>query len=258
MNVVSYGGGTNSTAMLIWMFESGIRPDLVLFADTGGEKPGTYDHIETVNGWCSLVGFPDIVRVKKKGRVYIGETLEANCLRKSMLPSIAYGYKSCSAKYKIQPQDFFCNNYQPCVDVWASGAKVTKFIGYDADEERRAKIKADDKYEYTYPLITAGWGRDECVEAIGRAGLPQPGKSACFFCPSSKKSEILDLRLRHPDLYQRALDMESNAVLTSVKGLGRSFAWAEFVQKHDDDMPVPSWMSDAGKEIDCGCYDGDD
>lgn len=34
--VVSYGGGTNSTAMLIAMVLKGIKPDLILFADTGG------------------------------------------------------------------------------------------------------------------------------------------------------------------------------------------------------------------------------
>ena len=39
--IVSYGGGTNSTAMLIAMVLKGIKPDLILFADTGGELPET-------------------------------------------------------------------------------------------------------------------------------------------------------------------------------------------------------------------------
>jgi hypothetical protein len=41
-------------------------------------------------------------------------------------------------------------------------------------------------------------GRDECVQAIQAAGVPLPGKSACFFCPSSKQREVLDLKRRHP------------------------------------------------------------
>lgn len=253
MKVVAYGGGTNSTAMLIWMYEQGMRPDLILFANTGGEKPHTYDHIKAVNAWCEKVGFPGIVITWKLGRIYVGETLEENCLRKNMLPSIAYGYKSCSLKYKVQPQDMYCNNNGDCKAVWASGSKVEKFIGYDADEERRAKIKADDKYDYIYPLIGADWGRDECVEAIKRHGLPQPGKSACFFCPSSKKAEILALRDQYPNLLSRALKMEEQANLTSIKGLGRSFSWREFLDKQDE----PDLFSDAGKDMDCGCYDGD-
>ena len=34
--VVSYGLGVDSTAMLIHLQQQGIRPDLILFADTGG------------------------------------------------------------------------------------------------------------------------------------------------------------------------------------------------------------------------------
>lgn len=37
MNVVSFGGGTNSTAMIIGMYLHKIPIDLILFADTGGE-----------------------------------------------------------------------------------------------------------------------------------------------------------------------------------------------------------------------------
>lgn len=254
MKVVAYGGGTNSTAMLVLMHEQGMRPDLIIFADTGGEKPHTYDHLKVVSAWCESIGFPSITVVKKRGRVYVGETLEENCLRSEMLPSIAYGYKSCSLKYKVQPQDMFCNNDTQCQAVWAAGDKVIKFIGYDADEIRRAKIFADDKYAYIYPLISQGWGRDDCVAAIARAGLPQPGKSACFFCPSSKKHEILALQAQYPDLLERALAMEAGAKLTSVKGLGRNFSWREFLDKQNE----PDLFSDAGKEIACGCYDGDD
>ena len=45
MIVVSYGGGTNSVAMLVGLHERGLRPDAIVFADTGGEKPNTYGHM---------------------------------------------------------------------------------------------------------------------------------------------------------------------------------------------------------------------
>ena len=38
---VAYGSGVDSTAMLIEFVRRGILPDLILFADTGGEKPKT-------------------------------------------------------------------------------------------------------------------------------------------------------------------------------------------------------------------------
>jgi hypothetical protein len=37
--VVAYGLGVDSTALLVEFARRGLRPDLVLFADTGGEKP---------------------------------------------------------------------------------------------------------------------------------------------------------------------------------------------------------------------------
>jgi hypothetical protein len=57
-------------------------------------------------------------------------------------------------------------------------------------------------------------------------------KSACFFCPASKKHEIVWLQEHHPDLLARALAIEDNARpnLTSVKGLGRSFPWRDYLQ----------------------------
>ena len=43
MNVVSFGGGTNSTAMIVGMYLHKIPVDLILFADPGAEQPHTND-----------------------------------------------------------------------------------------------------------------------------------------------------------------------------------------------------------------------
>ena len=47
MNIVSYGGGTNSTAMIIGLRDAGIPIDLIAFSDTGGERQETYEYIKT-------------------------------------------------------------------------------------------------------------------------------------------------------------------------------------------------------------------
>jgi len=249
MVLVSYGAGTNSTALLVEMRERGEPVDIILFADTGGERPEVYAYIQTMNDWLESNGMPQIVIVRKGGN---GETLEENCLRKNMLPSLAYGFKSCSQKYKIAPQDKFCNNHPDIRAAWARGKTVTKLIGYDADEPHRWLGKNWDTPKYTFraPLVEWDMGRDECVAAIRRAGLPLPGKSSCFFCPASRKPEILDLAAKHPDLMERALKMEANAQLTTVKGLGRRFAWADLIKSAEDQANL------FPPEIDCGCYDG--
>lgn len=247
--MASYGGGTNSTAELIEYANRGLHIDLILFADTGGEKPHTYKYVEMFSRWLVEHGLPKIITVRKAGN---GETLEENCLRCHMLPSIAYGFKSCSHKYKIQPQDKYCNNWRPAKDEWKAGRKIIKLIGYDADEEHRAKIPEDNKYIYKYPLVEWDIGRDECIKVIEDAGLCLPGKSACYFCPSSKPTEIRQLANNYPKLMERALIMESQAKLISVKGLGRGFAWADLLRQSE--------MFDTDyshtQEMVCGCYDG--
>jgi hypothetical protein len=250
--LVSWGAGVNSTALLVGLHERGIRPDLIQIADTRGEKPETYRYFYTFQAWLEAVGFPSLTVVTKRSMY---ESLEDNCVRKAMLPSLAYGFSSCSEKWKHQPQERYVNNWQPAKDAWAAGRKVHKCLGIDAGEARRAKIDEDEKYRYWYPLIEWDWAREECLDAIERAGLPAPIKSACFFCPASTKNEIRWLAQTHPDLLQRALAMEDAAApnLRSVRGLGRRWSWREFLESEGAAAALPD-----PPQLGCLCFDGAD
>ena len=267
MNIVAYGGGTDSTAMLIECVIRGIIIDLILFADTGGEKPHTYEYIKLFNKWLIDHGMPEIIKVRVESR-----TLEEDCLIRNALPSVAYGFKTCSQRFKLDPQKKYVNNFAPAKEEWANGRKIIKFIGYDADEPQRAKDYEDKKYINRYPLIEWDIGRDKCLEIIKEAGLPLPGKSACYFCPSSKPHEIKNLKLEYPELAERAIQMEENADLTSVIGLGRSFSWKSLLATEDifdgelnDALRYEAdsiIVDEKGKpfrvmvDAPCGCYDG--
>lgn len=231
MIVFSYGGGTNSVAGLIGLRDRGIVPDVILFADTGGERPWTYKHIEIMQEWCKKNGFP-IINICSETK-----TLEQDCLDRNALPGLAYGFKSCSEHFKIRPQKRWLKKNGIQADVF--------YVGIDADEEHR--VKDDPKTQY--PLIQWGWGRAECIEAIKKEGIPLPGKSSCFFCPSMKQTEIRELSIKHPDLMDRAIAMERNANTTAVKGLARNHSWESIIAT--DDM-FPELFIDAP----CGCYNG--
>jgi len=254
---VAYGGGVNSTAFLIEFVRLGIRPGLILFSDTGGERPETYAFIRTFSDWLVAHDFPEIVTVKKGHRKdFPDENLEQNCLRKNMLPSIAYGYKTCSEKFKIRAQEKFIRHHPETRAILKSGGKILKVIGYDAGEGRRAKPYEHHEYDYWYPLIEWGWDREHCVKVVADHGF-KPAKSSCFFCPSMTKPEIVQLRDEHPDLLERALALEDNAKenLVTVKGLGRRFNWREFIESlKEDPNAACKWEGDV--ETPCGCYDG--
>ena len=78
--MVSYGGGANSTALLIGLHQHRIPVDLILFADTGAEHPHTYAYLEVMDSWLKDHGMPPITRVYKTTRDGKRLTLEDECL----------------------------------------------------------------------------------------------------------------------------------------------------------------------------------
>jgi len=248
--VWAYGAGQDSTAGIVGWHARGLRvPAAILFADTGDEKPETYAYIDIFNEYLRSIGYPTITVVRNASPVARDMSLSAECMRKGVLPSLAYGRggHSCSIKWKLDPQVKWCKAHfgwtrprkargasERPAGTWRHGPWIYKAIGYDAgpgDARRisKARDKWPDGHWNIYPLAEWGWDRARCVEEIQKAGLPVPVKSACFMCPASKKHEIHWLRDRHPQLHERALKLEALAApkLTSTPGLGRTFAWKD-------------------------------
>ena len=99
-----------------------------------------------------------------------------------------------------------------------------------------------------------GWHRGDCIQAIQSAGLPLPGKSSCFFCPSMKLREIRTLYHQYPELLERALAIEDNARpnLRTVRGLGRDFAWRDFILADEAQLTLPEIFST--EDLPCSCF----
>lgn len=231
--VIGFGAGVDSMAMLIGLRARGEYPDAIVFSDTRGEKPETYSYIsEVLAPWLRDAAFPTLTVVCRADfpNTKTGDkSLEDECLRLGNLPARAYGYGTCADKWKIDPFKWWAKTWQPARDSWAAGGVVLRGIGYEFGEEHRISEATDKGFTKRYPLIEWRWDRDTCERKILAAGLPIPPKSACFFCPSSRKPEILALRASHPALAARAIALEDNAIaadkLGTVRGLGRRFAW---------------------------------
>lgn len=229
--VAAWGAGVDSTAMLIEMIERGEAPDLVLFADTGAEKPQTYEFVRVFSTWLEARNVPlAIVRYEasnfKNYPAY--RTIDENAFSNGTLPSLAFGRHSCSLKWKVAPQDKYLASWEPAQTAWAAGGKVVKWIGYDcspADKRRYAHAQqeghCDPRFVYRYPLVELGWTRSDCIARIRRAGVPVPDKSACFMCPASKPAEIDALPA---GLLRRIVLMEARAAprLRNIEGLWRT------------------------------------
>lgn len=224
IKVVSFGGGTNSTAMLIGMANNGFKPNHILFADTGGEKEGTYHYITYFNNWLFQNGMPLIEVVKYKTKHGFELTLEQDIINNGTLPAIAFGWKTCSQKFKIAPQEKFLKERYP-------NQEIIHYIGFDAKEERRVKENPLENHKNEFPLIEWGWDRSKCTQIILDAGLCLPGKSSCFFCPNMRKNEILDLSENEK---LRVKFIESNAKnKVELKGLGRQYSWTDLINSDE-------------------------
>lgn len=170
-------------------------------------------------------------------------SLLENILTNATLPSISLGRHSCSAKWKIAPQDRWVESWPPAQATWARGERCVKLIGYDAsaaDDRRYAHVAGmtSPRYDFRYPLREWRWDRRACALAIRGAGLPVPIKSSCFFCAAMQPEEVLTLpawclrlivlvearaapRLRTVEgLWRRATKRRSGAMTTFIRDRG--------------------------------------
>lgn len=246
--VFSFGAGLDSTGLLIEFAKRGCIPKHIIFADTAGERPDIYAHIERMQKW--LKKYDREITIVSNGK----ETLEEECIRRETLPALALGYHTCSQKHKIRPIAQYLRKHNI--------KKIVKIIGYDAMEFDRAKRgltavsegKNTEEYgidlKLWFPLIEYSLARKDLEKIVKDSGFC-PAKSSCFYCPAMSRGEVLKLRDMYPDLLERALKIEDGAKLDNTKGLGRSWSWRELIE-WDDKNPTLWDMDEAGVST-CGC-----
>ena len=213
----------------------------------GMSSQRTYRYSQDFSAWLVAHGQPFVTMTRwwRKDGSFV--PISALCLARGDLPSKAYGLSGCTSKWKQQPIDKLVKEHAGVQVAWARGELVERWIGYDAGEPERSermlaknpqptrirngKVEMLPRWRSRTPLVEWDMGREECVRAIQDAGLPLPGKSACFHCPSTTKREIDRMVVEEPEMLKRALAIEDNARagMTSVKGLGRRFSWREYL-----------------------------
>lgn len=245
---INFGAGVNSTALIVEAVRRGIQIDRIWFADTGDERLRTYSYLAIMDAWLVAHGQPSItvLRWVRKRGVWAGRfvTISEAALAREELPSKAYGLAGCTSKWKQQPIDAAARLYA------AEVGHLERWLGYDAGEDRRAVSLAREHTEpwtWRAPLIEWDMDRADCRAAIAAAGLPDPGKSSCFLCPSMKPAEIRELEREEPERLALALEIEARAVPhlrpdSAVRGLGGSLRWSEVLAQpelFDAGLPRP-------------------
>lgn len=188
---LSHGLGVNSWALYLYLIEQGEIPgeDFEAVAvNHHTDWPETYEYLEMMISR----GYPvTVIEPELEGYNNIYDY----CWARRILPNRQMRW--CTYRFKVKP----------LIDYYETPA--VEIVGFDAGEMRRARaMKEKDGVTQEYPLIEAGIDRVGCVELIKRHGLPVPPKSGCWICPFQRKSQWLELRHKHPELFCNAQTLE--------------------------------------------------
>jgi hypothetical protein len=265
MRVISYGGGVQSTALVVLAATGRLgHVDAALYCNVGddSEHPATNVYVRDVaTPWAAERGFTvhTLDRVKRDGTV---ETLWGRLMKEGSrslpipirMSNGAPGNRSCTTDFKVK-----------VVQKWlkANGASAanpaTTLIGISTDEVSRVGRGKNETYETReYPLIGLGLDRSACAQVIRDAGLPVPPKSSCFFCPFHKPSTWAEMRRDEPELFDLAQHLEDTLNERRAM-LGRDSVWLTRFNKRLSDAvaeaQTPLWDEATGIG-ETGCDEG--
>ncbi len=167
--ILNYGGGRQTVALCILIAEGAYeRPDPIVIADTGREKPSTWDYLEEVmQPYLERAGLK--VEIAPRSLAYVdlyshqGDLLLPVYTKKGKLPAF------CSSEWK-----------QRVVRRYLKSQGVEggmNWIGYAIDERKRYKPTKEDQrgpWYRRFPLFDLHLTKADCRALIDRAGLPLP------------------------------------------------------------------------------------
>lgn len=214
MKVVSYGGGVQSTALLVLAARREIDFRTFLFANVGddSEHPATLAYVrEIAIPYAARAGL-DVHELKRRRRDGATETLMQRLNRPDTrsipipvrMANGAPGRRNCTADFKIKVVGRWLREHGATAEDPAAVG-----IGISVDEIHRANRRRREAHEVIeYPLLDLGLRRDDCERIITEAGLPVPPKSSCFFCPFRTVGAWRHQRRHEPELFAQSVRLE--------------------------------------------------
>ncbi|MFE2149025.1 phosphoadenosine phosphosulfate reductase [Streptomyces lavendulae] len=213
MKAISYGGGVQSTSLMVLAARGEIPHRDFLFANVGrdSEDPRTLDYIKRVAApYARAHGLRlHVLHRHTAGR---RETLWERLMRPGSrslpipvrMSNGAPGTRSCTKTFKIDVTGLWLRK-----NGAHRLAPAEVGVGISMDEISRATSRRVEPYEQvTYPLLDLRMRRTDCLGLIADEGLEAPPKSACWFCPLKTLAGWSELARDRPALFGRACDLE--------------------------------------------------
>lgn len=220
IHVLSYGGGTQSTALLLMALRgevNGVIPDYIIFSDTGWEPKAIYKWIKKVNNYIRMYHGREIIIVtagdiRQDTLQGIAEGTRFASLpvfTKSKTGEIGMIMRQCTNDYKVKPVKKKVRELLG----YEHGQRVKEVVhmwkGISIDEIQRVKPIADKWIEAEHPLVDiANMDRSNCIAYVERSGLGTPEKSSCVGCPFHDNGTWLDMKRNQPEEWAEAVEFD--------------------------------------------------
>lgn len=214
LRTMSFGGGVQSTAVLVLAAQGKVRYDHFLFANVGddSEDPDTLRYVREIAmpyAEDNQIDLRELHRVRRDGTP---ETLYGRLTKRGSrsipipmrMSNGAPGTRSCTADFKIRViaktlRELGATKDEPAITG----------LGISTDEIHRARTDSGIAYQVLeYPLIDLGMSRADCIRIIADAGLPVPSPSSCFFCPFHSAGVWQELKRKRPALFEKSAALE--------------------------------------------------
>ena len=255
MNIISYGGGVQSSVIVLKAVrgEWETKPDAVIFCDTGSESKETYATVAYVQKECEKVGLPfytayaDFRRNMEDDPEHIKgfKPLHEWYRHYQMIPMV--GNPRCTFNFKIYP---FRRLAKSLVDQTGPKPWVYIWLGITTDERHRAEHEEDLAWiSNRYPLLEIGMSRQACISWLAKH-YPEHkfAKSGCFMCMYQGSKNWAKLKREEPELFAIALDMERAA---KANGTKRGLFGTQSIEAFNSDVT----LEDFGFELDPADFD---
>jgi len=197
ITIVSYGAGVDSTAMILKMIDEKMKIDHVVFADTGGELPETYEIVQYMKQFLEKKSIP-FTTVKNFSLI----TLFERCIARHVFPDMFRRW--CTRDFKVAPIHRFYKKFY-------DGFHINEYLGIDAAETKRCRTAKEDYITKFYPLVDWKMDRYNCEGYILKKKFPFVVKSGCYFCPFNSSTRWDYIRQNHPRLYRLCKKLERNS-----------------------------------------------
>jgi hypothetical protein len=221
-HVLGLSGGKDSSALALYVKET--RPELDIeyfFTDTGFELPETnafIDQLEEKLGYIHRLNMRSMNDIEGRGEKTFEHLLKDHG---NYLPSQRDRW--CTVQLKLKPFERWVDGYIK------DGYRIKNYVGIRADEQERNGFMVIEKpIDSVMPFREDGIVKSDIINILQRNGLELPeyytwrSRSGCTFCFYQKKIEWLNLKEKHPDLFEQAKAFEKGDDNNVV---GETFYW---------------------------------